>query len=262
MKHFQIPVAGMAIIRFLFCSRTATAFRTPTNGSVNPMLKMNVQLGIALACVFSLGMQAAKADESNDWLQLFNGRDLDGWKASSDPEAFTVVDGAIRVNAIGKAAHLFYVGTSQSDKWVFKDFEMEATVRAEADSNSGIFVHTGPATRNRIGHLRDGYEIQLNSTEKEKRKTGSLYAVQDLPSSPVDETKWFVIKIRVEGKRILVSINDQQVVDYTEPKNPKREKQRVGRLLSDFGGMIALQAHDPDSTWYFRNIRIRTLSNQ
>lgn len=226
------------------------------------MLTTFVRHCAVVACVLLPGIDSLRAQDASDWLQLFNGSDLTGWKASSDPEAFTVVDGAIRVNAVGKAAHLFYVGTSQTDAWIFKDFELKATVRAEAGSNSGVFVHTGPATRNRIGHLRDGYEIQLNSTEKEKRKTGSLYAIQDLALSPVDETNWFNIAIRVEGKRIRVSINDQQVVDYTEPKSPKREKQRVGRLLSDFGGMIALQAHDPGSTWYFRDIRLRTLPIQ
>ena len=43
-------------------------------------------------------------------------------------------------------------------------------------------------TTNAERHLAKGYEIQLNSTEKEKRKTGSLYAVVDLDKSPVDES--------------------------------------------------------------------------
>ena len=196
--------------------------------------------------LFITPMKLTKSEEQGEWVQLFNGQDLSGWKASSDPEAFKVVDGAIRVNAISKAAHLFYVGDTPKDTWIFKDFELKATVRSDAGSNSGIFIHTGPVTRNRIGHLRDGYEVQLNSSEKEKRKTGSLYAIQDLPESPVDETQWFVVNIKVEGKTIRVTIDGKQVVEYTEPKKPKREPQRAGRLLSDFGGMIALQAHDKD----------------
>ena len=36
--------------------------------------------------------------------------------------------------------------------------------------------------------------MQLNSTVKEKRKTGSLYAVVDLAESPVDEAHWFKVR--------------------------------------------------------------------
>ena len=115
-------------------------------------------------------------------------------------------------------------------------------------------------TRDGVLHLKNGYEIQLNSTKKEKRKTGSLYDVADLSESPVDETEWFTIRIRVEGKRIRAWINDTQTVDYTEPENPVRKPQRAGRLLRKGGGAIALQAHDNESTFYFRSIRIRPLS--
>jgi len=204
----------------------------------------------------------AKSQEADNWVPLFNGRDLTGWKANTDPGAFEVVDGALRVNAVGKAAHLFYVGQTKNDNWIFKNFELQATVRADSGSNSGIFIHTGPATRNAVGHLRDGYEVQLNSSKKEKRKTGSLYGIRDLVQSPVDETKWFVIRIRVKGKVIQIWINEKQVVKYTEPRKPNRNQQRAGRLLSGFGGMIALQAHDPKSTWYFRDIRIRPVPDK
>ena len=51
----------------------------------------------------------------------------------------------------------------------------------------------------------------------------------------------------------------KQVVDYLEPENPARKPNRKGRLLNLNGGAIALQAHDPDSIWYFKEIRIRDL---
>jgi hypothetical protein len=47
-------------------------------------------------------------------------------------------------------------------------------VRSEPDSNGWIFVHTDMTTRNAARHLAKGYEVQLNSFAKEKRKTGSL----------------------------------------------------------------------------------------
>lgn len=210
-----------------------------------------------LLTVMCLSISPALAAE--EWQSLFNGRDLTGWRANVMPEAFRVVDGTIRVNAPRASAHLFYVGDLKDGLVRFKNFEMEATARSEPNANSGIFFHTDMSVTNAQNHLAKGYEVQLNSTEKEKRKTGSLYAVVDLDKSPVDESQWFRVRIRVQDKRIVVLLNDQQVIDYTEPEGVQRPPARAGRLLAPEGGAIALQAHDPASVFYFKDIRIRRL---
>jgi hypothetical protein len=197
---------------------------------------------------------------AQQWQSLFNGKDLTGWRANFDPESFTVRDGTIRIQASGaKSAHLFFVGDQPGDFEKFKNFELEATVRAEPSSNGGIFVHCDHELRDAARHLAKGYEVQLNSTDKEQRKTGSLYAVVDLPQSPVDETQWFQVDVLVQDKRIIVKLNGQQVVDYTEPENVERPPERAGRRFSADGGAIALQAHDNGSVWYFKEIRVRRL---
>jgi hypothetical protein len=197
---------------------------------------------------------------AEEWQALFNGRDLTGWRANNDPESFTVRDGVLRLQALGQfKAHLFYVGDCTEGFEVFKNFELEATVRAEPNSNGGIFVHTDMSTRDAAKHLAKGYEVQLNSSTKEKRKTGSLYAVVDVDTSPVDETQWFKIRIAVVGKRITAAINGQEVLDYTEPENVVRPPERAGRLFDPSGAAIALQAHDPGSVWYFKDIRVKRL---
>lgn len=197
---------------------------------------------------------------ADDLIPLFNGRDLSGWKANADPGAFTVNDGILTAHATHPTnrGHLFTVKEDGKLR-TFRNFELVAEVRGEPNSNSGIFFHTNMETRDGKLHLKNGYEIQLNSTEKEKRKTGSLYDVQDLSSSPVDETQWFTVRILVEGKHIQAWVNDIQTVDYVEPENPERSPQRAGRLLRKAGGAIALQAHDDKSTFHFRSIRIRPL---
>lgn len=199
------------------------------------------------------------AHSADEWHSLFNGKDLTGWRANVMPESFTVVDGAIRVNATKESAHLFFVGNQKDGFPRFKNFELEAMARSEPDSNSGIFIHTDMTTRDKSLHLAKGYEIQLNSSQKEKRKTGSLYAVVDLDKSPVDESQWFKVHITVRDKRITIALNDKQVVDYTEPPDVKRPPERSGRLLSPDGGAIALQGHDPKSVFYFKDIRLKVL---
>jgi hypothetical protein len=194
-----------------------------------------------------------------EWQPLFNGKDLSGWRANVMPESFSVVDGTIRAKAPKESAHLFYVGDRKEGFESFKNFVLEASVRSEPDSNSGIFIHTDMTTRDQALHLAKGYEIQLNSSAKEKRKTGSLYAIVDIDKSPVDEGKWFQVRITVVDKRITVHLNDQVVVDYTEPADPKRPPERAGRLLAPEGGGIALQAHDPKSVVYFKDVRVKRL---
>ena len=63
----------------------------------------------------------------------------------------------------------------------------------------------------------------------------------------------------MEGKHITVQFNDKTVVDYTEPPNVQRPPDRAGRKLKPAGGAIALQGHDPGSTFYFKDIRIKRL---
>ena len=95
-----------------------------------------------------------------------------------------MVDGAIRAHAPKESSHLFFVGEEKEGFVRFKNFEFEATCRGETGANSGIFFHTDMTTRDAALHLGKGYEVQLNSSEKEKRKTGSLYAVCLLYTSP------------------------------------------------------------------------------
>jgi putative membrane-bound dehydrogenase-like protein len=210
-----------------------------------------------LIAYLGTGKQVPLSVQSEDWIDLFNGHDLTGWQANVKPESFSVVDGVLKVHGRNGMSHLFYTGDDSKDD-AFINFELEAEVRAEPNSNSGIFFHTDRELRNRT-YLNKGYEVQLNSTAKEKRKTGSLYAVVDLAKSPVDETKWFTLRFKVDGKHIEVWLNDEKVNDYTEPPNPERPASRAKRLIDPKGGAIAIQAHDPGSVFYFRSIRIRQL---
>jgi len=208
---------------------------------------------VILALAGLSGLQAAEG-----WRELFNGKDLQGWKANLYPDSWSVVDGAIRAHATKESSHLF-VMTAQGEPARFKNFELEAVVRGEPNANSGIFVHTDLTTHSEAMRLSKGYEIQLNSTAKEKRKTGSLYGVVDLPTSPVDETKWFRVGIAVRGKRLTIQLEGKTVVDFTEAEPAAPVAGRPGRKLDPEGGAIALQAHDPTSVFYFKSVRVREL---
>jgi hypothetical protein len=113
----------------------------------------------AITAAFVALFSITSALGADDWQSLFNGRDLNGWRANVMPESFTVVNGTIRANATRESAHLFYVGELKEGFVRFKNFELEATVRGEPNANSGIFIHTDMSVSNAKNHLARGYEI-------------------------------------------------------------------------------------------------------
>lgn len=188
--------------------------------------------------------------EGEGWVSLFDGESLDGWRASENEETFSVDDG--RIVADGPRSHLFYVG-SVADH-TFDDFEFRVDVMTEPGSNSGIYFHTQYQDE---GWPSQGYEAQINNSyESDPRKTGSLYAVEDVNESPVSDNEWFTMAVRVEGDHIEITVDGETTAEYTEPDDAEREGME-GRVLSS--GTIALQGHDPESTVYFKNVYVRPL---
>jgi hypothetical protein len=192
-----------------------------------------------------------RADDGDGWISLFDGRTLMGWQANDEnPTSFAVEDGAIKVS--GPRSHLFYVGPVNDG--VFGDFEFKAKVKTLPQANSGIYFHTRYQPS---GWPDAGYESQVNNSHGDWRKTGGLYAVQDVTDPPCQDNEWFDYYIKVYGKHVVIKINDQQVVDYTQPEDPEHTASMPGRRLGR--GTFALQAHDPGSTVYFKDIYVRPL---
>ena len=179
---------------------------------------------------------------TDDWQLLFDGRRLDGWRASENPGTFQVENGAIV--ARGPRAHLFYEGPVLSGK--FEDFELRAEVLTRPGSNSGIFIRT---TFQPSGWPSEGYEVQVNNSHSDWRRTGSLYGVQDVREAEPDD-EWFAMRVQVRGRRVQAWVNERQTVDYTEPE---------GTATRLTGSTIALQGHDPESEVRYRNIAVRPL---
>ena len=74
----------------------------------------------------------SKLNIKKGWISLFDGKSLDGWKASDQPGTFSVEDGAIKV--AGPRSHLFYEGPVMDHN--FTNFEFKALVMTKPGSNS------------------------------------------------------------------------------------------------------------------------------
>jgi hypothetical protein len=191
-----------------------------------------------------------KDNSQKGWVALFDGKSLNGWKASENPATFKVEDGMIVVN--GPRAHLFYEGPVMNHQ--FKNFEMKARVMTTAGSNSGIFFHTA---YQETGWPSKGYEVQVNNSHTDWRRTGSLYSVQDVREVVVKDNEWYTEYIKVEGKKVTIKINDKTVVEYTEPEGVEKTEGRSEKHLSE--GTVALQGHDPKSKVYFKEVMVKPL---
>lgn len=210
---------------------------------------------VIFVCVISfclLACSGSKHIKSGGWISLFDGKSLKDWKVGKNAESFAVKDGMIVVN--GQTAHLFYEGDLKDHN--FKNFDFKADVMTEPGSNSGIYFHT---QYQEGGWPEKGYEVQVNNSHTDWRRTGSLYAIEDVKDVFVKDNEWFTEHIIVQGKRVIIKLNEKTVVDYTEPDNVQRPKGMAGRLISS--GTFALQGHDPKSKVYFKNIMVKPLED-
>jgi Domain of Unknown Function (DUF1080). len=206
---------------------------------------------IILALLFVQCGTSRKASTEKGWISLFDGKTLNGWKVTAEnPSTFRVDSGMIIVH--GPRAHLFYDGEVMNHE--FKNFELKVTLMTTPGSNSGIFIHTA---YQETGWPSKGYEVQVNQTQGDWRKSGSLYGIADVREVYVKDNEWYTEHIIVQDKKVTIKINDKTVVEYTEPDDVEKLEGRAERRLSS--GTIALQGHDPKSKVYYKQVMIKPL---
>jgi hypothetical protein len=191
---------------------------------------------------------------------LFNGKDFTGWKIAGAADTFTIQDGAMVAN--GAVAHAYYDGPFRNHS--FRNFELKIDLMTRAGSNGGVYVLTehqevGGNARASGRFPSKGFEIQVNNSHTDRIRTGSLYHVVDvLDDSPAKDDVWFTEHIIVQGDTITVNVDGKQVVKWTQPADWDGGREGPGRKITG-PGTIALQGHDPKSTVYYKDIRIKPL---
>ena len=180
-----------------------------------------------LACTLLPLAQAGgdKKDEkkSDGWVQLFNGKDIEGWK-TFDPKQqklWTVKDGILYSS--GKtASHLF------SPRDNYENFHYRIEAKISDKGNSGQYFRTafGP------GYPK-GYEAQINSNFPDPQKTGSLYNFKKITEMLVPPETWFTQEVIANGNHIQILVDGKKVVDFVDEKNTHTK------------GHFAIQQHGP-----------------
>jgi hypothetical protein len=190
--------------------------------------------GLLLAPAAILAQDKVKDKDKDDagWVQLFNGKDLDGWEAFDSKgkqddfsKNWVVKDGVI--HGMGPASHLF------TPKGPFKNFKYRAEVKI-ADKAKG------PG-------FPKGYEAQVNSTHTDPLRTGTLYSFVPVKKDLVPPDTWFTQEIEAVDNHIIIKVNGEKVVDFTDPKNTYTQ------------GFFAFQQHDPGSHVEIRKVEVKDL---
>ncbi|MEO8660289.1 MAG: DUF1080 domain-containing protein [Bryobacteraceae bacterium] len=183
-----------------------------------------------------------------DWITLFNGKDLTGWEKIGN-EKWTVEDGTI--HGVGITKDYGYLQTTKT----YKDFQLALRFKCEGDGNSGVFFHV--AFKSGTADVTQGLQFEIDC--KLMEHTGGIYGdgrgwvVWPAPENEIVVRKgeWNEYLLKVEGNRYISRLNGVPMIDFTDPKP-----------LS-FDGPIALQLHSGGhGDMRFRDIYVRDLTKR
>lgn len=168
------------------------------------------------------------------WISLFDGQTLFGWQAAGDAD-WTVRDGALEVSA--GAVGPLHTTTLLHTTTQFSDYRLQLEYKADAGTNSGVFVHTPPRPQD---PATDCYEINIAPADN-PFPTGSLVKRNKVTANPRD-LEWNQLEIGVLGDFIEVILNGTKILEYVDPAPLLR-------------GHIGLQHNEGRVA--FRNVRLQ-----
>lgn len=216
-------------------------------------MRILLLLSLTLGSLLAAGPEKPFKPEKG-FVSIFNGKDLTGWtKAKENENTFNVKDGVIV--AVGPRCHLYFTGDVKGKPATeIKNFELKVDVMTLPKSNGGIYFHTKYQEN---GWPTKGFEVQVNNTHGDWRKTASLYQVQDNKDEVAKDNTWFTEHIVVKDNTVTVFVDGKKVTEWTQPADWKGTQGFPERVLSS--GTIAFQGHDPGSTIMYKNVRIKLL---
>ena len=196
------------------------------------------------------------ADQGEGWHEIFNGIDLTSWKPHRTQRSFQIADGVLSARKESKDPDRLYFEGDVAVPELLKNFEMKMTIKADAESNSGIYFHTIGRTDDEKGNPETGLEISLMKGKGViQYPTGSIHGQGPRRPSQVNQADWFDLRFRVEGQKVTVWINDKF---YYEQVAPLAGSSKT-RGIQPEGGRIAVQAMSTEGAFHFKSIAVKVL---
>ena len=230
-------------------------------------------LAILLSCTGRDKSSDETASVAEEWISLFDGETLDGWKRYNADEIgplWRVEDGAIMCDGSGHGEGSPEHGGSLITLETFGNFELELEWKISEGGNSGIMYHVIEDTAYSHAYVT-GPEYQVmddpEGSGNAKNLAGSNYDMYAAPATkklnPVGE--WNTAKIVYNEGMVEHWLNGEKVVEFDENSEDFKERYEQSKWATEAypywntykEGSIALQDHGA-KVWY-RNIRIRKL---
>ena len=200
-----------------------------------------------------------KNTDKDSWQQLFNGKDLTGWKHVG-PGYMTVDSGLIQTH--GGMGLLYWTGGKVGNCIIRVVFRMR-----DENDNSGIFIRIPIEPREEWMPVHYGYEVQIDnkpelSGEDEYHYSGTLYSLTKPLAKPCKPgPEWNTYEITLDGLRTIVYVNGVKVTDYTEGQavpDRKFDFEPVRGPRPD-SGYFGIQNHSDNDVVFFKEIAIKPL---
>ena len=217
------------------------------------MSKLSLMISLLI-----VAMPTTVIAQTKGWQQLFNGKDLTGWKHVG-PGEMTVEDGLIKSH--GGMGLLYWTGGKFANCMIRVVFRMQ-----DENDNSGVFIRIPIEPREEWMPVHYGYEVQIDNVGHgngdETHITGTLYSLTKAMAKPTKPgPEWNTMEITIQGPRTLVSVNGVRVTDYTEGQPvPARqfsyEPQRGPRPNE---GFIGLQNHSDRDVVFFKEVAVKKI---
>jgi hypothetical protein len=205
------------------------------------------------------GNQMAAQTVKNEWRQLFNGKDLTGWKQVG-PGSHYVENGLIKSK--GGMGLLVWTGEKFGDCTIKVVFRMR-----DENSNSGVFIRIPVEPREEWMPIHYGYEVQIDNKPEQSGEdiyhyTGTLYSLtkpMELSGKPGPE--WNTMEITLDGNRTIVFLNGKKVTDYREgdPVPERKFDFEPIRGPRPESGYIGIQNHSDKDVVFFKEISVKAL---
>ncbi|HYC85899.1 MAG TPA: DUF1080 domain-containing protein [Chryseosolibacter sp.] len=196
---------------------------------------------------------AATHPVAGQWQNLFNGKDLKGWKQLNGKAKYEVVNGEIVGTTVANEPNSFLV-TEQ----VYGDFIFEVEFRLDDEMNSGIQFRSESKPEFQNGRVH-GYQMEVDPSPRQwtggiydEARRDWLYPLEYNPAAKTAYKKndWNHARIECIGNVLRTWINGVAAANVVDDVTPR--------------GFIALQVHSIDKSQdagkkiRWRNIRIQT----